>query len=256
MLFILAAAAFTVAIYMTCIFLVAIVRKDNSIVDIAYGGGFIASVATAGLVAGISHPRQILLTALVTIWGSRLALHLYFRSRGRGEDFRYRKWREEWGSSFLLRSFLQIYLLQGAVILIVVSPVLKVAAEPGGALGLPDAVGALTWMVGFLFESLGDWQLLVFKRDTANKGRIITTGLWRYSRHPNYFGECTLWWGVFLVALGSPGSWWTAISPLTINFLLLYVSGIPMLEKKYEGDPAFEDYKRRTSALIPWFPRS
>ncbi|UCF89539.1 MAG: DUF1295 domain-containing protein, partial [bacterium] len=169
---------------------------------------------------------------------------------------RYRKWREEWGSNFLLRSFLQIYLLQGAVILIVVSPVLKVAAEPGRALGLMDAVGALTWMVGFLFESLGDWQLLVFKRDTANKGRIITTGLWRYSRHPNYFGECTLWWGVFLVALGSPGSWWTAISPLTINFLLLYVSGIPMLEKKYEGDPAFEDYKRRTSALIPWFPRS
>ena len=250
------AAALTLAVYMSSIFLVALARKDNSIVDIAYGGAFIAAVAAAGLVSGTGHPRQFLVAAMVTIWGLRLVAHLYVRNRGRGEDFRYRKWREEWGSSFLVRSFFQIYVLQGAVVLIVASPAILVMASPGENLGLLDMAGLVIWMLGFIFESVGDRQLLVFKRDPLNKGRIITSGLWRYSRHPNYFGECTLWWGVFLVAMGSPGSLWTAVSPLTINFLLLRVSGIPMLERKYEGDSAFEEYKRRTSPLIPWFPRS
>jgi steroid 5-alpha reductase family enzyme len=250
------AAGVTVAVYMSCIFLVAIALKDNSVVDIAYGGAFIAAVAAAGLVSWTGHPRQLLVTGMITLWGLRLAVHLFTRSRGRGEDFRYRKWREEWGSYFLIRSFFQIYLLQGTVVLIVASPALMVMASPGPGLGLLDAAGVGIWTLGFIFEALGDWQLLVFKKDSGNRGKIITHGLWRYSRHPNYFGECTLWWGVYLVALGSPGALWTAVSPLTINFLLLYVSGIPMLEKKYKGDPAFEEYKRRTSPLIPWFPRA
>jgi steroid 5-alpha reductase family enzyme len=191
---------------------------------------------------------------MVGLWGLRLMVHLYIRSRGRGEDFRYRKWREQWGSTFIVRSFFQIYALQGAVVLIIASPALVIMAVPGKSLGLGDLCGVVLWMLGFVFEAVGDRQLLVFKRKPANRGKIITSGLWRYSRHPNYFGECILWWGVFIVALGSPNALWTIVSPLTINFLLLYVSGIPMLEKKYEGDPAFEDYKRRTSPLIPWFP--
>lgn len=250
----LTAAAMTLAIYMSGIFVLALVRKDNSIVDIAYGGAFLAAVTAAAIVSGTGHPRQYLAAALVGIWGLRLILHLSTRSRGRGEDFRYRKWREEWGSSFVVRSFFQIYVLQGAVVFVVASPALFLMARPGKDLGVLDLLGAAVWALGFAFEALGDYQLLVFKRDSANRGRIITTGLWRYTRHPNYFGECTLWWGVFLVALGSPGAFWTVISPLTINFLLLKVSGIPMLEKKYEDDPAFEEYKRRTSALVPWFP--
>jgi len=248
------AAGLTLAIYMSGIFVLALARKDNSVVDIAYGGAFIAAVTAAGIASGSGHPRQYLAAALVIIWGVRLAAHLFARSRGRGEDFRYRKWREEWGSSFIIRSFFQIYMLQGTVVLIVASPALLIMANPGTDLGLLDLLGAAVWALGFVFEALGDYQLLVFKREPANRGRIITTGLWRYTRHPNYFGECTLWWGVWLVALGTPGAFWTIISPLTINFLLLKVSGIPMLEKKYGGDPAFEEYRKKTSALIPWFP--
>jgi steroid 5-alpha reductase family enzyme len=233
---------------------VALARKDNSIVDVAYGGAFIAAVTAAAIVSGTGHLRQYLVAAMVAIWGLRLIAHLYIRGRGRGEDFRYRKWREEWGKAFLVRSFFQIYVLQGVVVLIVASPALAIMALPGKNIGILDLAGLTVWMLGFTFETVGDRQLLVFKRDPSNKGRIITSGLWRYSRHPNYFGECTLWWGIFLVGLNSPGALWTIVSPLTINLLLLYVSGIPMLEKKYEGDAAFEEYKRRTSPLIPWFP--
>lgn len=248
------AAALTLAIYMSGIFVLALARKNNSIVDIAYGGAFLAAVAAAAIVSGKGHPRQYLVAALLGIWGLRLILHLSARNRGRGEDFRYRKWREEWGASFPVRSFFQIYVLQGAVVFIVASPALFLMASPGADLGMLDFLGVAVWILGFAFEALGDYQLLVFKKDPANRGRIITTGLWRYTRHPNYFGECTLWWGIFLVALGSPGAFWTVISPLTINFLLLKVSGIPMLERKYENTPAFEEYKRRTSVLLPWFP--
>ena len=248
------ASALTAAVYMSCVFFIALILRDNSIVDIAYGGAFVAVVSAAAVFGWTGHPRQVLVAIMVAVWGLRLVIHLFVRSRGRGEDFRYRKWREEWGSNFVVRSFFQIYMLQGAVVLIVASPAILLMARPGGDPGLGDIAGAALWTLGFIFEAIGDYQLLVFKRDPVNRGRIITTGLWRYTRHPNYFGECTLWWGVFLVALGSPGSLWTIVSPLTINFLLLCVSGIPMLEKKYEGDAAFEEYKRRTSPLIPWFP--
>jgi steroid 5-alpha reductase family enzyme len=248
-------AATVLAVYMSAIFLLSLVKKDNSIVDIAYGGAFIAAVIAAAFISGPGHPRKILMLLMVGLWGTRLAAHLFARSRGRGEDFRYRKWRKEWGSTFIIRSFFQIYMLQGIVVFVVASPAVYVMTKPGGPPGVLDFAGVLIWLAGFFFETVGDYQLLMFKRDPANSGKIITTGLWRYTRHPNYFGECTLWWGIWIAALNSPGAYWTVISPLTINFLLLKVSGIPMLEKKYYGDPAFEEYKKRTNALIPWFPR-
>ncbi|UCG39782.1 MAG: DUF1295 domain-containing protein [bacterium] len=240
---------------MTLVFLLALALKDNSIADIAYGGAFIVATSAAVWRTGLVHPRQTLVLVMVAVWGARLASHIFIRNRGRGEDFRYRKWREEWGRWFVVRSYFQIYMLQGAIALVIASPALAVMALPGRPLGWLDLLGLAVWALGLTFESVGDYQLLRFKRDRANKGKIMTLGLWRYTRHPNYFGECTLWWGVFLVALGSPGTWWTVISPLTINYLLLSVSGIPMLEKKYEGNPDFEEYRRRTSPLIPWFPR-
>jgi len=128
--------------------------------------------------------------------------------------------------------------------------------DPGGPLGFLDFLGVLVWAIGFVFEAVGDRQLLVFVKNPANAGRILQTGLWRYTRHPNYFGEATLWWGVFFIALSVPYGLFAILSPLTIDFLLLKVSGIPMLEKRWEGQPEFEDYKRRTNALVPWFPRS
>ncbi|UCF30814.1 MAG: DUF1295 domain-containing protein [bacterium] len=248
-------AALVLVIYMTCVYVLALILRDNSIVDIFYGLGFVE----AGLLAlhrfGTNHPRQVLMIILLTLWGLRLSLHLFVRKRGKEEDFRYRKWRETWGRYFVVRSFFQIFMLQAAVILVVLTPVLMVIRRPGGDLTVLDTIGFSVWLVGFLFESVGDWQLLRFIRDPYNKGQIMTQGLWSVTRHPNYFGEATLWWGMYLIALGAPWGWLAVISPLTIGFLLLRVSGIPMLEKKYEGNPEFEAYRARTNAFFPWFPK-
>jgi len=254
MMAILGVAALALLCHMTAAFVVSLARRDNGLADVAYGLGFIVAASAAFLRSGLAHPRQVLLLALVAAWGLRLATHILVRNWGRPEDFRYRAWREAWGRTFVVRSFLQIYLLQGGVILVVLAPVLLVMADPGGPLGWRDAAGVLVWGVGLFFEAVGDLQLLRFLRDPAQRGRILQTGLWRYTRHPNYFGEATLWWGVLLVALGAPLGWAGVVGPLTIAFLLLKVSGIPMLEAKFRGEPQFEDYRARTSAFFPWFP--
>lgn len=242
--------------FMTAMFLLAMKLKDNSIVDIAYGLGFVLIGWSGYLVYGSAQPRQLLLLGLVSVWGLRLATHIGSRKRTeKGEDSRYRQWRESWGENFVWRSFLQIFMLQGAVIYLVALPLLLVIARPGGALGWLDLLGVSIWLLGFLFEAVGDWQLLQFKKNPGNRGKIIQQGLWRLTRHPNYFGEATLWWGIFLIALGSPLGWLAIISPLLINFLLLKVSGIPMLEAKYEGNPEFAAYKQRTNAFFPWLPK-
>ncbi|PLX94488.1 MAG: steroid 5-alpha reductase [Desulfuromonas sp.] len=244
-------------IFMTAIFVVAMLIKDNSIVDIAYGMAFILAGWGAYLYAGSAHLRQLLIMSLVTVWGARLAGHILLRKRGeQGEDFRYRQWREEWGTNFVWRSYLQIFMLQGGVVYLVALPVLLVIHRPGGNLGLLDLIGVMVWLVGFLFEAVGDWQLLRFKNNPANRGKVIQSGLWHYTRHPNYFGEALLWWGIWLIALGSPYGLAAVVSPLLIDFLLLKVSGIPMLEAKYAGNPIFEAYKQRTNAFFPWFPRA
>ena len=244
-------------VFMTLIFAVALLVKDNSIVDIAYGLAFVLVTWSAYLLYASGHARQQLLLGLVTLWGLRLAVHIFIRKRSEeGEDSRYRQWRESWGKDFVWRSFLQIYLLQGTVIFLVALPVLLVIAQPGGAIGWIDLCGALIWLFGFSFEAIGDFQLLRFKLRPDNQGKIIQSGLWRYTRHPNYFGEATLWWGIFLIALSAPYGAIAIISPLLIDFLLLKVSGIPMLEAKYAGNPEFAAYKQRTNAFFPWFPKT
>jgi steroid 5-alpha reductase family enzyme len=241
---------------MTTVFLLAMKLQDNSIVDIAYGLGFVLIGWSTYLLYGSGQPRQLLLLLLVSIWGLRLATHIGLRKRSeQGEDSRYRQWRESWGKTFVWRSFLQIFMLQGTVIYMVALPLLLVIAKPGEELGWLDLFGLMIWLVGFIFEAIGDWQLLRFKRNPMNRGRIIQMGLWRFTRHPNYFGEATLWWGVFLIALSSPLGWIAVISPLLIDFLLLKVSGIPMLESKYQGNVEFEAYKNRTNAFFPWIPK-
>jgi len=249
------AAAGAVFVYMTAIFLIAVLKKDNSIVDVAWGPGFIlVAVVTFCLRPGFE-ARHVLISGLVTVWGVRLAAHIYLRNRGRGEDFRYAKWRKDWGRWFIPRSFLQIFMLQGIFMLIIASPIVLVNRSMERGLTLLDALGGLLWLVGFLFEAVGDYQLKRFKQKPVSKGRIMTAGLWEYTRHPNYFGEAALWWGIYLIALSVPGGWASIISPVTISFLLLRVSGITILEKKYAGNREFEAYARRTSAFIPWFPK-
>jgi steroid 5-alpha reductase family enzyme len=142
-------------------------------------------------------------------------------------------------------------MLQGLLMIIIAIPVTRISIAEPSSLTLLDLLGVLVWVTGFLFEAIGDYQLLQAKKDPANKGKIMRTGLWQYTRHPNYFGEVLLWWGMYLIALSVPGGWSTIIGPLTITFLILKVSGIPLLEKKYEGNADFDEYKRTTNAFFP-----
>ncbi|MBM3296244.1 MAG: DUF1295 domain-containing protein [Candidatus Aminicenantes bacterium] len=276
----LAATALAVVLYMSLLFLVALRKKDNSIVDIGWGPGFVLvallTLFWAKASGAIGHTavvqeesasslpmlwgnmpgdRQLLVTGLVLVWGLRLGIHIWLRKRGKPEDFRYAAWRKAWGRSFVVRSFFQIFMLQGLFLLLVSWPVWWVNLSPGRGLTPLDAAGAAVWLVGFLFEAVGDAQMERFKRDPANKGRIIDRGLWRFTRHPNYFGEAAMWWGLFLIALSAPGGWTAAVSPVLITFLLLRVSGIPMLERKYAGRPDWEEYARRTSRFFPRLPK-
>jgi steroid 5-alpha reductase family enzyme len=247
--------AAAVFLYMTVLFLLALWRRDNSIVDIGWGPGFILVAVLTLLWRGAIDWRPLLVTALVLIWGLRLGIHIYLRKRGKPEDFRYAAWRRAWGRSFALRSFFQIFMLQGFFLLLIAWPVWLTNLSPARPLTILDAAGALVWLMGFVLEMASDAQMERFRRDPAHRGRIMTGGLWQYSRHPNYFGESVQWWGLFLIALSGPAGWSAAASPLFITFLLLKVSGVPLLERRYAGNPEFVAYARRTSVFIPWFPR-
>lgn len=254
----LAACTALVTVYMTAWFAIALVKKDNSIADIAWGLGFVL-VAGVTLARGAGpSARSVLASSFVFIWGTRLALYILLRNRKRGEDPRYAAWRAKWGRSFVVRSYLQVFLLQGLFLLAISYSVILintlVSASPH-PLGLLDLAGTVVWVVGFLFEAVGDAQLSRFKRDPGNRGKIMNKGLWRYTRHPNYFGESLMWWGIFLLALSLPYGWSAVVSPVLITFLLVRVSGIPLLEKKYAGNAEFQAYSRRTSAFVPWIPK-
>jgi steroid 5-alpha reductase family enzyme len=248
-------AALAVLAYLTVLFVVALFKKDNSVVDIGWGPGFILVAGLTFLFWPGTTARQLLLNALVCVWGLRLAVHIALRNRGRGEDFRYAAWRRSWGRWFILRSYFQIFLLQGILMLVISAPLILVNRPGPAGLRWPDVLGAGVWAVGFLFEAVGDYQLRAFKKDPARKGMIMDRGLWRWTRHPNYFGEAAMWWGIFLIALSVPGGWAAIVSPFVITGLLLRVSGVTLLEKKYAGNAAYADYIRRTSAFIPWFPK-
>lgn len=248
-------AAISVFLYMHIVFAIALIKKDNSIVDIAWGLGFIlVTVLTLFLEAGTTS-LQILISLLVLMWGVRLAIHIFFRNKGRGEDWRYANWRREWGRWFVVRAYFQVFLLQALLLLVIACPIILVNSAQTGNLGLLAIIGTLLWILGFFFESVGDYQLLRFKRNPDNKGKLMIQGLWKFSRHPNYFGECVMWWGIFLIALSIPRGWTAIISPLLITFLLLRVSGVVMLETKYKDNKEFMEYAKRTNAFFPWFPK-
>ena len=232
-------------------FIVALRLRRNDVADIAWGIGFIILTYIAQLATSNQTGRAILVLALVTIWGVRLSLHVGIRNWGKAEDSRYRKWREEWGRNATVRAYFQVFLLQGFLAVVVLLPATYVLVQRESALTALDAIGASIWLVGFVFEGVADFQLVRFKSKPGNRGRLIRSGLWRYTRHPNYFGEVTLWWGVWLIACSVSGGWATIAGPVIITALILGVSGIPMLEKKYEGNPEFESYRQRTSAFFP-----
>jgi steroid 5-alpha reductase family enzyme len=236
---------------MTMVFVLALIRRDNSIVDIFWGIGFVLITLYSLIQNPEIEMRKIIVTLLVMIWGIRLSVHIYLRNHGRGEDFRYRQWRETW-NYFVLRSYFQIFILQGFLMVVIASPVYYINYHSDELLGFTDTLGLILFGIGFLTETIADYQLVAFKKDAHNQGKIITTGLWKYSRHPNYFGEALLWWGIGLYAVAVSGGWVTLVGPLTITLLLRFVSGVPMLEKKYAGRADWEAYKKVTAPFVPF----
>lgn len=244
-----------VFIFVTSFFFLALSLKNNSVADIAWGLGFPLIAYVTLFANGMSSPRQLLITLLVLLWGIRLSSHIFLRNKGKKEDFRYMEWRKQWGEHWKIKSYLYVFLLQGFLMLLVAFPVIFTNTYDGPSLGLFDRTGVLLWIIGFYFETVGDWQLMQFRRKTTNKGKVLQTGLWKYTRHPNYFGESLMWWGIYIITLSNLNAWWTLIGPLFITYSLLKVSGVTLLEKKYEGNKEYKEYQKNTSAFIPWFPR-
>jgi steroid 5-alpha reductase family enzyme len=232
---------------------VSVVKRDVSVVDSMWGP-LIWLAAAAGLAAlPTAGPRAGWLLAGVALWAVRLSAHITWRNWGAPEDRRYQDIRARNEPRFWLKSLYLVFGLQGVLACIVAAPVV-VAAGSDRPLGWLDAAGMALLAAGLLFEAVADAQLAGFKSDPANRGQVMDRGLWRYSRHPNYFGECCVWWGVYLVALAA-GGWWTLFSPALMTFLLLKVSGVTLLEKDLERRPVYRDYIARTSAFLPWPPR-
>jgi steroid 5-alpha reductase family enzyme len=229
--------------------------ENVSIVDGLWSLGFLLAGAHYVGRMGDSGARTILVSCLALIWGLRLSIHIFWRNHGQGEDPRYRAMRNAVGPSFRHRSWATVFLLQGGLLWVIAIPWAVASSPTGPALGPWDAVGCLLWLVGFLFEAVGDAQLAQFKRHPAHRGQVMDRGLWRWTRHPNYFGEATLWWGFYCLAVAAGGAW-TIYSPILMTFLLLKVSGVALLEKTIaDRRPAYRDYIARTSAFLPWPPR-
>jgi steroid 5-alpha reductase family enzyme len=244
----------SVGAYMCVWFVVGTILKRNDVADIAWGLGFVL-VTWVGFALSARGLHSVIVALLVTIWGIRLSTHIAVRARKKGhEDPRYATWRKEW-KHVVLRSFFQIYVLQGALLLLIATPIIFIHLSAPVAGTTTLIVGACVWLLGFAIEVVADRQLRAFLLSrTAKSPQLCMIGLWKYSRHPNYFGEAVLWWGIFLITVDLPGSLWMIASPLLITFLLRFVSGVPLAERRYQGREDFEVYKRRTNAFVPWFP--
>jgi steroid 5-alpha reductase family enzyme len=230
--------------------------RDASIADPWWGPGFVLIGTAAWMMAPTTTPRAVLVMALVKLWAFRLALYLLWRRLGHGEDARYAAMRRHWGERFWLVSLGTVFVLQGVLMWIVSWPVQAAVLAPRTPLGPSDAAGVVLWTVGMFFETVGDWQLARFKADPANAGRVMDQGLWRLTRHPNYFGDFCVWWGIFLVACAA-GGWWTLPGPVVMSVLLMRVSGVPLLEKSLRRTRSgYADYVARTSAFFPRPPRA
>jgi steroid 5-alpha reductase family enzyme len=254
---VMARSGLVVAAAMGLLWLLSLRLRNASIVDPFWGAGFVLVAAASALGTTGAEPRRTVVLVLVATWGLRLSLHLLRRNAGHGEDPRYRAMREGHGARFWWVSLFTVFAFQGVLLWVISLPVqvAVVAAGPAG-LGLADALGVALWAVGFLFEAVGDAQLSRFRADPASRGKVLDTGLWRYTRHPNYFGDALQWWGLGLLALAT-GAWWALVSPVLMNLLLLKVSGVSLLEKDIAGRrPGYAEYVRRTNAFLPWFPRA
>lgn len=243
--------------FMTILWIVSVIITNASIVDPFWGFGFVLINTFYFFDAGNFGLRQYILLALVGVWGLRLSLHLGIRNLGKGEDFRYVAFRNSYGvKRYWWISFFQVFLLQAVLLWLVSAPLVAVNLDnPAAGLNIIDIAAILLWITGFLFETVGDYQLSKFRSDPSNRGKLLTTGLWRYTRHPNYFGDAAVWWGFALLGISS-GGYINALGALLMTFLLLKISGVMLLEKTLKANkPGYAEYAAATSSFIPWFPR-
>jgi steroid 5-alpha reductase family enzyme len=246
-----------IMIMMTVLWFISILIKNVSIVDIFWGVGFVLATSLYYLKSDGNDSRKVLVMAMVALWGMRLSAYLAWRNIGKGEDFRYKQFRKKYGEKrYWWFSFFQVFLLQGLLMWIISAPLL--AAQYYGktiAPGLFDYAGMAFWVIGFMFEAGGDFQLSLFKSDPANKGRVLSSGFWKYTRHPNYFGDACVWWGYGLFTIAA-GSYLPVLGSILMTLLIIKVSGVALLEKSLKDQkPEYKEYIRKTSPFLPWFPK-
>lgn len=245
-----------IMIMMTLVWIASVILKNASIVDPFWGLGFILAGWYYFAVTSDNNIRDYILAILVTIWGMRLSIYLFWRNYGKGEDYRYREFRQKYGPKrYWWVSFFQVYLLQGFLMWLVSAPLLGAMYYGESGLNALDYSAIAVWIIGFTFEAGGDYQLARFKQKPENKGKVLQSGFWKYTRHPNYFGDSAVWWGYGLFAIAA-GSYITPLGSVLMTLLIIKVSGVSLLEKSLKDKkPEYQEYVRKTSAFIPWFPK-
>lgn len=250
-------AAICMFLFMSTIWLIAVKLDNYSIVDIIWGITFIITTTVVLVYTGLYNVVSLTIAALVLIWGLRLSIYLFSRNAGKPEDYRYQDMRKKWGNKVKQTAFVRVFMLQGTVSLLFSLGIFLGISQSDTILAMwPVYLGVIVWVVGFLFESIGDAQLRAFIQKPENKGKVITTGLWKYTRHPNYFGEATQWFGISIIACAVPFGWISFISPLLLTFFLLKISGVPLLEKKNAEKPGYAEYAAKTSVFLPMPPKN
>jgi len=252
-------ALLVIFIYFTIFFMIATLIKNNSIVDIGWGLGF---VVVAWVLFFFGDPavhtlEKVIINVMVSFWGLRLFYHILKRNAFQEEDFRYKKWREDWGQWVILRAFFQVFMLQGLFMYVIGSGVfyINMLEEANTILWWLITIGLVIWLLGYLFEIIGDQQLKKFIARKDKDKKLMTEGLWQYTRHPNYFGESLLWWGIFITVIGLNAPIAFVVSPIAITVLLRFVSGVPLLEKRMSQRQGWDAYAKKTNAFFPWFPK-
>lgn len=250
-------AFLVIFILITLLWVLSVFIKNVSIVDLFWGMGFVIINAVYFSFSGDFYTRKVLLLTLVNLWGLRLFIYLAWRNIGKGEDFRYQEFRRKYGAErYWWVSYFQTFLLQGSLMLFISLPLLGANAQTvSSGLNFLDYLGILIFIIGFSFEAGGDFQLARFKKNPNNKGKVLDTGFWKYTRHPNYFGDSAVWWSFALFSI-SAGSYWTFIGSIAMTLLIIKVSGVSLLEKSLnETKPQYREYIQRTNSFFPWFPK-
>ena len=243
---------------MFVVWLVSLRLQNASIIDLVWGFGFVLIAWTVFIYQGSYSITSFLLPCLTTIWGLRLSVYLAWRNHRKPEDYRYQEMREKWREKFPLVSLLTVFCMQGIVMWLVSLPVqygIAVADYQSKRLSI-TTLGVTIWAVGLFFETIGDWQLSKFRGNRCDRNAVLDTGLWRYTRHPNYFGDFLVWWGLFIVSISLGAAWWTILGPVIMSVFLLRISGVSLLEKNLTANkPGYAEYIQRTNAFFPWLPR-